>query len=104
MFGNATAPKLFWTSSQQKNKHQQKYIGETERKLKDRICEHIGYKNDKFDKATGHHFNLPGHSLSDMKVTVLENVHKRDPEYRKEKESYLIRIFNTFHQGLNKKP
>ena len=92
-------------SCQQKNKHQQKYIGETERKLKGRICEHIGYINTKkIDKATGHHFNLPGHSLSDMKVTVLENVHKRDPEYRKERESYLIRIFNTFHQGLNKKP
>ena len=92
-------------SCQQKNRHQQKYIGETERKLKDRICEHIGYINTKkTDQATGHHFNLPGHSLSDMKVMVLENIHKSDPEYRKERETYLIRKFNTFHQGLNRSP
>ena len=92
-------------SCQNKNKHQLKYIGETERKLKDRICEHIGYINTKKkDKATGNHFNLPGHSLSDMRVTVLETVHKSDQEYRKERETYLIRKFNTFHQGLNKKP
>ena len=90
---------------QQKNRFQQKYIGETEIKLKDRICEHIGYINTKkTDKATGHHFNMPGHTLSDMKVTVLENIHKSDPEYRKERETYLIRKFNTFYQGLNKKP
>ena len=58
-------------SCQNKNKHQQKYIGETERKLKDRICEHIGYINTKkTDQATGNHFNLPGNSLSDMRVTV----------------------------------
>ena len=68
-------------SCQQKNEHQQKYIGETEKKLKDRICEHIGYINTKkIDQATENHFNLPSHSLSNMKVTVLENVHKRDPE------------------------
>ena len=92
-------------SCQLKNKYQQKYIGETERKLKDRICEHIGYINTKkTDKATGNHFNLPGHTISDMKVTVLENIHKSDPEYRKERGTYLIRKFNTFYQGLNKKP
>ena len=92
-------------SCQQKNRFQQKYIGETERKLRDKICEHIGFINTKkTDKATGHHFNMPGHTLSDMKVTVLENIHKSDPENRKERETYLIRKFNTFYQGLNKKP
>ena len=90
---------------QQKNRFQQKYIGETERKLKDRICEHIGYINTKkTEKSTGHHFNMPGHKLSDMKVTVLENILKSDPEYRKERETYLTRKFNTFYQGLIKKP
>ena len=39
-----------------------------------------------------------------MKVMILENIHKSDPEYRKERETYLIRKFNTFHQGLNRKP
>ena len=39
----------------------QRYIGETERNLFDRICEHLGYiRTRKHEKATGHHFNLPG--------------------------------------------
>ena len=53
----------------------QKYIGESERKLKDRISEHIGYiRTNNKTQATGHHFNLPGHSLDDMKVIALEIV------------------------------
>ena len=88
-------------SCQQKNRFQQKYIGETERKLRDKICEHIGYINTKkTEKATGHHFNMPGHTLSDMKVKVLEDIHKSDPEYRKERETYPIRKFYTFYQGV----
>ena len=59
---------------------------------------HLGYIN------TGEHFNLPGHTKADMKVLVLEKVKYTDPEYRKERESHLIRKFNTFYKGLNKKP
>ena len=81
------------------------YIGETERKLKDRICEHLGYINTRnTSQPAGHHFNSPGHSKADMKVTILEKQFKHDPEYRKERESFLIRKFNTFRRGLNKKP
>jgi hypothetical protein len=44
-----------------------KYIGESERTLKDRISEHIGYiRTGKLDKATGIHFNQKGHSLANM--------------------------------------
>ena len=82
-----------------------KYIGESERTLKDRICEHITYiKTRNRTQATGEHFNLPGHSLHDMEVMALEIVQSKDPLYRKERESYLIRKFNTFHQGINKMP
>ena len=36
------------------------YIGETERKLKDRICEHIGYINTKnTNQPAGQHFHMP---------------------------------------------
>ena len=84
---------------------EQYYIGETERKLKDRICEHLGYINTKNTaQPAGYHFNLPGHSKSDMRVTVLEKQFKQDPEYRKERESFLIRKFNTYRRGMNKKP
>ena len=34
--------------------------------------EHRGYINNNKNKATGDHFNLPGHNVYDMKFTVLE--------------------------------
>ena len=88
---------------QQKNKIKQKYIGESGRSLKDRICEHLGYvRNKNLKQATGLHFNLPGHSRDDLKVTVLEKVVSTDPLYRKEREAFHIRRFNTFYYGLNR--
>ena len=89
----------------QKETCQMNYIGESERRLKDRIAEHIGYiRTKKQNQATGHHFNLPGHSLADFKVIALEKVKSSDPFYRKERESYLIRKFNTFYKGMNRLP
>ena len=55
-------------------------------------------------QATGDHFNLPGHSLRDMKVIILEKVKVNDEIYIKERESYHIRKLNTFYKGINKKP
>ena len=81
------------------------YIGESERTLKDRISEHIGYiRTKKIDKTTGQHFNSPGHSLANMTVTILERVKKEDIFYRKERETYHIRKFNTYYRGLNLRP
>ena len=92
-------------SCHQKLNSKQRYIGETERSLKDRICEHLGYiRNKNKSQATGYHFNLPGHSQDDFKVTILEKVMKTDPLYRKERESFLIRKVNSYYQGLNRMP
>ena len=82
-----------------------KYVGETRRILKFRLAEHRGYvTNQDFSTATGNHFNSPGHSLSDLTITVLEKVKSSDDLYRKEREKYFIRKFNTFYKGLNKQP
>jgi hypothetical protein len=87
------------------SKCKQRYIGETDRELKDRISEHIGYVNtNKLDKVTGNHFNQPGHSKSNMKITIIEKVKSEETQYRKEREKFLIRKFNTFYCGLNLKP
>ena len=44
-----------------KERCKEKYVGETERTIRDRISEHIGYIRTKnASQATGHHFNLPG--------------------------------------------
>ena len=55
-------------------------------------------------QPAGKHFNKAAHSKADMKVAILEKIFKQDPEYRKERESQLIRKFYTFYCGLNKKP
>ena len=81
----------------------QQYLGETEKTLSQRFAQHRGYvRNNKLDKATGHHFNGPGHSLSDMKVTVLEKLHSKDPQMRKTRESHYIKKFNSFYRGMNR--
>ena len=63
---------------------------------------YVTYKINTTD--TGHHFNSPGHSLSDLRITVLEKVRSDDDFYRKEREKYFIRKFNTFYKGLNRQP
>ena len=73
------------------------YIGETERSLHERFSEHKAYVvNKNLTKATGAHYNTPGHSVSDMQVSVLEKVHSNDPLIiRKEREHQIIRKLNT---------
>ena len=79
------------------------YVGETDRKLKDRFSEHQGYvRNKVLSKSTGKHFNLPGHSLSDMKIRVIEKIQNKDPFFRKQREHMYIYKFNTKLKGMNK--
>ena len=81
----------------------QQYIGETERSIRERFREHMGYvKASLKNKATGQHFNEPGHKVSDMTITVIEKVYNKDPRYRKQREKMFINKFNTRYKGLNK--
>ena len=71
--------------------------------LKARLSDHRGYINNQVvSVTTGDHFNLPGHSLANMKITLLEKVKVNNDLYRKERETYLINKFNTHYQGLNR--
>ena len=82
----------------QKDTCKSRYIGTTGRQLKQRLADHRGYIiNQVFSKATGAHWNLPGHSLADMKVIILEQSKSQDEEYRLEREKYFIRIFDTYN-------
>ena len=79
------------------------YIGETDRTLKERFREHRGYVTAKMEnKATGKHFNEPGHSVNDMTVTVIEKIFNNGPGFRKQREKMWINKFNTRYKGLNK--
>ena len=85
------------------NKCQNKYIGTTGHQLKHRLAEHRGYIiNQVVNRSTGAHFNLPGHSLANLTVTILEQTRSSDAEYRKEREKYFIRKFDTFNNGINR--
>ena len=88
----------------QKSNCNQRYIGETGRLLRYRLAEHRGYVvNHVTTQPTGAHFTSPGHSLSDMKIMIIEQVKIQDPAYRKEREKYFINKFNTFYEGMNRK-
>lgn len=85
------------------NKCPQQYIGETERMLRDRFTEHKGYVNtNNISKTTGAHFNSKGHSVSDMRITVIEKVFSKEHQFRKEREKLYIQKFNTRYRGLNR--
>ena len=72
-------------------------------KIKENSYWNRGYVNTKDEsQPTGWHFNLPGHSLANMKATVLEQVKYHDEQYRKEREHFYIRKFYTFYRGITK--
>ena len=82
----------------------QQYIGQTHKSLHERFGEHRGYVNNKhLHKATGEHFNLPGHSVSDMTIIVLEKIRRKDRHYRELRESMHIRDFGAKHSGINRR-
>ena len=73
------------------------------RALTGRLADHRGYVNREYiDTATGAHFNQPGHDLSHLTVTVLEQMKNKDTLYRKEREKYFVNKFNTLYKGMNK--
>ena len=65
-------------------------MGETGRFFKKRLDEHRGYITSKDERQPlGAHFNLPGHSLANLKATIIEQVLKNEEVYRKEREHFL---------------
>ena len=81
------------------------YFGESSRPLKERLKEHVGYVKRLIpNQATGQHFNMPRHSLSNMTIKIPEKVTKHDDSYRQEREKLIICKFKIFYQGLNRQP
>ena len=59
--------------------------------------------NTQKNKSLSIHFNLPGHKVSDMKVTVIEKVYNKNPLFLREREKIYMINYNTRHQkGLKK--
>ena len=51
-------------------------------------------------QTTGENFNLPGHSINNVTVTIIEKVRENNEGYRKERETTHIQKFTTFYKGL----
>ena len=81
------------------------YIGMSKRKFQTRFSEHLGYiKSEKCFEPSGEHFNLPGHTLSDIEGMVLEKVRSENPYILRAREELLIKKFDSYKFGLNKEP
>ena len=85
-------------------KCKQNYIGETKRPLRVRFGDHLGYvRNQKLNESTGYHFNLPGHNITMIQITVLEKIWSSSDTLRKERETMYINKFESKYLGLNRK-
>ena len=58
--------------------------------------------NKMLHKATGEHFNKPGHKISDMLMTIIEKVHSDDPMVLSVREEHWIKRGNTKYRGINR--
>ena len=77
------------------------YVGESGRRLRDRIGEHI-HSVEMNEKTIGNHYHCPGHGLPDLKVQVIERVSPNNKQYRLEREDLWIRTLQTKNpEGLN---
>ena len=80
----------------------QQYVGQTGRKLSDRIKEHLNCICLQ-KEATGIHYNTTGHNSSNFQVQVIEKVSPNTPNYRLEREDMWIKRLSTkTPHGLNK--
>ena len=58
---------------------------------------------DKRVETTGEHFNLPGHSLSDMQIQIVEKVFSKSEAVRLTRERLYINFFEAENRGMNRK-
>ena len=78
------------------------YIGETGRKLSDRIKEHLRDINNKTDKQIPNHFNQFDHSVSHLRVKAITANKSNLPENRRKSERLWIYRLNALSPpGLN---
>ena len=82
------------------------YVGETENALRVRLTGHRSdLKHRRIEKPVAKHFSLPDHSMEDLKVMVIEKIHREDSEYRKRKEIRWNKMIQSLTpHGLNLSP
>ena len=80
------------------------YVGETNRRLKDRIIEHRSSISTKKEFSVAIHVNSDGHCLKDMQVIGIERSRMKKDIYRREREKLWMKLLlNAKPEGLNDK-
>ena len=84
------------------------YIGETKRHIHERFGEHRRSVQNHQQLANptpvSEHFNLPGHSVNDIRPIPLELIRTNRDSVRKAREAHLIDKAKTLEpQGLNRR-
>ena len=69
--------------------------------MKERLFEHKNSVKNEAKNVVGVHFNGPGHSLENLKITAIENVFNRNKEIILKRESFFINTFEAEYKGLN---
>lgn len=80
------------------------YVGETSRTLRDRLSDHCSAIRTCKNTPIGTHFNLPQHSILDLKIIGLETIKNENnsDKLRKSREKHWQNCLSTMHpRGLN---
>ena len=78
------------------------YVGMTTRALYERFNEHMSdIMNKRTRKTVAEHFNLPGHSMEDLTIMVIDQ--EDDITTLREQERYWINKLGTKAHGLNRR-
>ena len=100
---NCSSSNVVYCLQCDKNNCRQIYIGQTQRTLKERFAEHKTSVRTKTKNSIGDHFNLPGHSVTNMKILALEKIKQQGKQIIEKRESFWINQLEAEFKGLNRK-
>jgi hypothetical protein len=84
------------------NKCDIQYVGQTARKLKDRLNNHRSDITCKRSTAISLHFNLPKHSIDNLRIMPIASLSALNTSERSKKEIFFMKLLDTFYpKGLN---
>jgi hypothetical protein len=84
------------------NKCDIQYVGQTARKLKDRLNNHRSDIICKRSTAISLHFNLPKHSMDNLRIMPIASLSVLNTSERSKKELFFMKLLDTFYpKGLN---
>lgn len=82
--------------------HGKQYVGETGQTVRKRFYGHRHAVRNNVDTLVARHFRSPGHSLADLRVTVIERVRVNDVDIRRRRERFWrYKLRTNYPDGLN---